>query len=87
MPPDDEVSSMKFAGSTLMVVASSKEEVIDLLRGDVYVESGVWDLEKVRHFAPFLCAMIGMRTDVSLYRRWSGQQRSHSASLEVAEFE
>lgn len=48
MPPDDEISSMKFAGSTLMVLASSRQEVIDLLKDDVYVKSGVWDLEKVR---------------------------------------
>lgn len=47
MPPDDEVSSMKFAGSTLVVIAGSKEEVVDLLKDDVYVKSGVWDLEKV----------------------------------------
>lgn len=47
MPPNDEISSMKFAGSTLMVLASSKEEVVDLLKDDVYVKSGVWDLEKV----------------------------------------
>lgn len=47
MPPDDEVSSMKFYGSTIMVVAESKQAVIDLLKDDVYVKSGVWDLEKV----------------------------------------
>lgn len=46
MPPDDEVSSMKFSGSTLMVVAESKQAVIDLVKDDVYVKSGVWDLEK-----------------------------------------
>ncbi|KAI7786425.1 dimeric alpha-beta barrel [Diaporthe eres] len=47
MPPDDEVSSMKFSGSTLMVVAESKQAVIDLIKDDIYVKSGVWDLEKV----------------------------------------
>lgn len=52
MPPNDEISSMKFAGSTLMVLASSKEEVIDLLKDDVYVKSGVWDLEKVGNDNP-----------------------------------
>lgn len=46
MPPDDEVSSMKFSGSTLMIVAESKQEVIDLIKDDVYVKSGVWDIEK-----------------------------------------
>lgn len=48
MPPDDEVSSMKFSGSTLMVVAESKQAVIDLIKDDVYVKSGVWDLEKAQ---------------------------------------
>lgn len=48
MPADDEISSLKFAGSTIMVVAESREAVVDLLKNDIYVESGVWDLEKVR---------------------------------------
>ncbi|POS76024.1 hypothetical protein DHEL01_v205575 [Diaporthe helianthi] len=48
MPPDDEISSMKFSGSTLMVVAESKQEVIDLIKDDVYVKSGVWDFEKAQ---------------------------------------
>lgn len=48
MPADDEVSSMKFAGSTLMVVAESRQAVIDLIKDDVYVKSGVWDLEKAQ---------------------------------------
>lgn len=47
MPADDEVSSMKFAGSTLMVVAESRQAVVDMIKDDVYVRSGVWDLEKV----------------------------------------
>lgn len=56
MPPDDEVSSMKFAGSTLVVVASSRQEVIDMLKDDVYVKSGVWDLEKVRKSSHQACS-------------------------------
>lgn len=48
MPPDDEVSSMKFSGSTLMIVAESKQAVIDLIKDDIYVTSGVWDLEKAQ---------------------------------------
>lgn len=49
---DDEVSSLKFAGSTIMVVAESRQAVIDLLKDDIYVESGVWDLEKVSVVPP-----------------------------------
>lgn len=47
MPADDEVSSMKFAGSTIIVVAESREAVVNVLKDDIYVKSGVWDLEKV----------------------------------------
>lgn len=48
VPQDDEPGSLKFAGSTVIVVAASKEEVLDHLKADVYVEAGVWDLEKVQ---------------------------------------
>lgn len=51
IPADDEVSSMKFAGSTLVVVAESKQAVIDLIKDDIYVRSGVWDLEKAQIWA------------------------------------
>lgn len=34
-----------FKGSMLMVVAESKEEVMELIRKDIYSTSGVWDLE------------------------------------------
>lgn len=44
---------MKFHGSTIMVVAESRQAVIDLLKEDVYVKSGVWDLEKVSTSSPF----------------------------------
>jgi hypothetical protein len=55
VPADDEASSLQFAGSTLVTVASSKEEVLELLRADVYAKNGVWDVEKVSesHFLFF----------------------------------
>lgn len=65
MPPDDEVSSMKFAGSTLMIVASSREEIIDMLKEDVYVKSGVWDLEKVEN-SLYEASHMGLPADWSL---------------------
>ena len=34
-------------GSALVAVASSKEEIIERLKKDIYAESGVWDLSKV----------------------------------------
>lgn len=54
MPADDKVSSMKFAGSTVMMVAESRQAVVDALKEDVYVKAGVWDLEKVRFFCLLL---------------------------------
>ncbi|EOO01908.1 putative dimeric alpha-beta barrel protein [Phaeoacremonium minimum UCRPA7] len=47
MPADDEVSSMKFAGSTLIIVAESKEAALATIKDDVYVKHGVWDMDKV----------------------------------------
>jgi uncharacterized protein YciI len=48
MPPDDEPTSLKFAGSSLVIQAASKEEVIEIIKGDIYHESGVWDVANVR---------------------------------------
>jgi uncharacterized protein len=47
VPKDDQPESLKFCGSTLVVLAESKEEVISMLSKDVYAESGVWDLDNV----------------------------------------
>jgi uncharacterized protein YciI len=51
VPPDDEPTSLKFAGSMLVAEATSKEEVLDILKKDIYTESGVWDVENVRVFS------------------------------------
>lgn len=42
-----EGEGMKMNGSAAVVVASSKEEIIEILSKDIYATSGVWDLEKV----------------------------------------
>ncbi|KAH8893512.1 hypothetical protein GQ53DRAFT_745761 [Thozetella sp. PMI_491] len=55
VPKDDEASSLDFAGSTLVLVAESKEEVLETLKKDIYAKSGVWDLEKAQIW-PFKCA-------------------------------
>ena len=47
MPPDDQDSSLKFAGSALVAVAESKEEILNDLKNDIYAREGVWDVEKV----------------------------------------
>lgn len=47
VPKDDEVSSLDFFGSTIVISAESKEEVLEVLKKDPYVKADVWDLEKV----------------------------------------
>jgi len=44
-----------FAGSCMIAYASTKEEVLDVINGDVYAKEGVWDLEKMTIF-PFKAA-------------------------------
>lgn len=31
-----------------MVVAESREEVLEILKGDIYTRTGVWDLDKIQ---------------------------------------
>jgi uncharacterized protein YciI len=46
-PESDDASKFSFYGSTLVCVASSKEEILELLNKDIYARSGVWDMESV----------------------------------------
>lgn len=48
VPKDDEVSSLDFYGSTLVMAAESKTQVLDMLKNDPYSKADVWDWEKVR---------------------------------------
>jgi hypothetical protein len=54
VPKDDDPSSLKFAGSTLVCVAESKEEIVELLKKDIYAQKGVWDVEKVLPASHFI---------------------------------
>ena len=45
VPKDDEPSSLDMAGSTIVIVAESKAEVIEVLKKDIYATSGVWDVD------------------------------------------
>lgn len=42
-----EGSKPNFAGSVLTVIADSKEEALEFLKGDIYAREGIWDLENV----------------------------------------
>lgn len=45
-------------GSTVVAWASSKEEVLEILKKDIYATEGVWDLEKVSFDLPDLCVVL-----------------------------
>ncbi|KAI1126316.1 hypothetical protein F5Y10DRAFT_267203 [Nemania abortiva] len=47
-PENEDASKFSFYGSTLVCVASSKEEILELLSKDIYTTSGVWDLDSVQ---------------------------------------
>ncbi|PHH88440.1 hypothetical protein CDD83_7521 [Cordyceps sp. RAO-2017] len=55
VPADEDPSQLEFAGSTLVCVAASRDEVRRQLRDDVYAVEGVWDVEKAQIY-PFKCA-------------------------------
>lgn len=46
----------KMKGSVMLLAAKTKEEVVERLKRDVYVEGGVWDWEKVQ-IMPFKSAL------------------------------
>ncbi|KAJ2997091.1 hypothetical protein NUW58_g765 [Xylaria curta] len=52
-PESDDASKFSFYGSTLVCVASSKEEILELLSKDIYATTGVWDLDKVGRLSQF----------------------------------
>jgi hypothetical protein len=45
-PAEGETPSFK--GSMMMAVAENKEQVLELLSKDIYVTSGVWDMENAQ---------------------------------------
>jgi len=45
VPKED--GKLKIEGSAMVAYASSKEEVLETLKKDIYAESGVWDFSKV----------------------------------------
>ncbi|KAF2833412.1 hypothetical protein CC86DRAFT_376585 [Ophiobolus disseminans] len=46
----------KMKGSACLIGAQTREEVVERLKRDVYVEGGVWDMEKVQ-IIPFKSAL------------------------------
>lgn len=54
--PVTEGETPKMSGSVMLCGATTKEEVIERLKRDVYVKSGVWDWDKVQ-IMPFKSAL------------------------------
>ncbi|TAQ91431.1 hypothetical protein B7494_g211 [Chlorociboria aeruginascens] len=50
-----EGDALKIQGSAMVALASSKEEVMEQLRNDIYAKNDVWDFSKVQIY-PFKCA-------------------------------
>jgi hypothetical protein len=46
----------KMKGSAMLIGANTREEVVERLKKDVYVQEGVWDVEKVE-IIPFRSAL------------------------------
>ncbi|KAJ4409215.1 hypothetical protein N0V85_004117 [Neurospora sp. IMI 360204] len=54
-PTSDDPKTFKFAGSTVVLLAESREEVIKILKEDIYAQKGVWDVDNAQMW-PFKCA-------------------------------
>ncbi|KAF2663768.1 hypothetical protein BT63DRAFT_460892 [Microthyrium microscopicum] len=54
--PPKEGETPKMLGSAMVFLASSKEEVVERLRGDIYTTSGVWDVDNAQIW-PFKTAI------------------------------
>lgn len=52
VPTSDDPAGFSFAGSTMVVLASSRDEIKEILRRDVYASSGVWDVDNVSLLNP-----------------------------------
>lgn len=48
--PAVEGETPKVQGSVMLADGATKEEVLEKLKGDIYVKSGVWDWDKVNYF-------------------------------------
>ena len=53
VPTSDDPKDFSFAGSTLVVQATSREEIKEILRKDIYAQAGVWDVENVSYMTLF----------------------------------
>lgn len=59
--PKEGEDPLPIVGSTLLVYAETKEEVLEIIKKDIYNTSGVWDLSKMQIW-PFKSAV---RSDIT----------------------
>ncbi|KAH6655693.1 hypothetical protein BKA67DRAFT_657616 [Truncatella angustata] len=48
IPEGNDPAKWDFHGSTVVMVAASKDEVLEVLRKDIYTTSGVWDVDNAQ---------------------------------------
>jgi len=53
--PPKENEGLKIAGSCMIALADSKEEVLEALKKDIYAKNNVWDFSKIQIY-PFKAA-------------------------------
>ncbi|TVY87836.1 hypothetical protein LAWI1_G003394, partial [Lachnellula willkommii] len=53
--PPKQNEPLTFKGSAMVCLASSQDEVLEMLKRDVYTENEVWDFSKLQIY-PFKCA-------------------------------
>ncbi len=53
--------TLKICGSAMLVQADSREEVLQVIRRDVYSKNGVWDLEKMQIYPVSSCVWVTNR--------------------------
>lgn len=53
---EGDTNPPKMKGSAMLIGAKTKEEVVERLQKDIYVEGGVWDWDKVQ-IIPFKSAL------------------------------
>ena len=81
VPQDDEPSSLDMAGSTLVVVAESKAEVVEVLKKDIYATSGVWDVDNARYsLSKIPCSRLRLLTCTGTNRLRCGPSSAPSGS-------
>lgn len=54
-----DVEKTQFAGSTFHLMAESKDEIAEILKKDIYYESGIWDIDSIVAYPVGIAVRIG----------------------------